>query len=88
MNPQLLERAFRRCIARHAMTVAAAKKLQAKRHLQNLGISQRGVAPLLGIRFEHLNLVLNGHRDSRRLLQAIADLTPSEISNFKSPIPR
>jgi len=47
---------------------------QAKRHLEKLGVSQRGIAPKLGVRFEHLNRVLNGHRHSRRLLALIATL--------------
>lgn len=50
---------------------------QAKNHLKNLGWSQRGVAPRLGVCFEHLNLVLNGKRTSRRLLNKISQLQPN-----------
>jgi hypothetical protein len=35
-------------------------------------------AAALGVTFETLNRVLNGHRDSRRLLQAIASLPARE----------
>jgi hypothetical protein len=58
-------------------TVSMMTRQQAKRHLQKLGLSQRAVAPRLGVRFEHLNRVLNGHRESRRLLRAIRDLQPT-----------
>ncbi len=50
---------------------------QAKARLKELGWSYRRVAPLLGVRFEHLCLVLNGHRDSIRLLAAIEGLPPA-----------
>lgn len=49
----------------------------AKARLKELGWSYRRVAPLLGVRFEHLCLVLNGHRESRRLLAAIEALPPA-----------
>jgi hypothetical protein len=47
---------------------------QAKRFLKQRHWSYRKAAPLLGVRFEHLCLVLNGHRESRRLLNRIAEL--------------
>jgi len=53
----------------------------AKQKLKNLGLSYRKAAPLLGVTYPHLSYVLNGHRDSRRLLQAIDSLLfqqPSE----------
>lgn len=52
---------------------------RAKARLKELGWSYRRVAPLLGVRFEHLCLVLNGHRDSLRLLAAIEDLPPAPL---------
>ena len=50
---------------------------QAKKKLKQLGLSQRKAAPLLGVSFPHLNYVLNGHRESRRLLRKIAELEPT-----------
>lgn len=47
---------------------------QAKNKLKELGWSYRTVAPLLGVRHEHLCLVLCGHRDSARLLRKIEEL--------------
>ena len=54
-----------------------ANGLLAKARLKELGWSYRRVAPLLGVRFEHLCLVLNGVRESRRLLDAIESLPPA-----------
>lgn len=50
---------------------------QAKDKLKTLGWSYRTVAPVLGVRHEHLSHVLNGHRESRRILRAIGELPPS-----------
>ena len=50
---------------------------QAKSHLKTLGWSQRRAAAQLGVCQEHLNRVLSGIRQSRRLMQAIATLPPS-----------
>jgi len=50
---------------------------QAKSHLKSLGWSQRRAAKELGVGQEHLNRVLAGRRDSRRLLFEIAKLPPS-----------
>ena len=47
---------------------------RAKHKLKTLGWSYRTVAPILGVRFEHLSQVLNGHRDSTRLLRKIEAL--------------
>jgi len=52
---------------------------EAKRKLKHLGLSYRGVAPQLGVTYQHLCLVLNGHRQSRRLLRKIEELPQSEI---------
>jgi len=50
---------------------------QAKSHLKRLGWSQRRAAKQLGVCQEHLNRVLAGLRESRRLLSEIAKLPPS-----------
>jgi predicted XRE-type DNA-binding protein len=50
---------------------------QAKNKLKTLGWSYRTVAPVLGVRHEHLSHVLNGHRQSLRILRAIETLQPS-----------
>jgi predicted transcriptional regulator len=47
----------------------------AKAKLKNMGLSYRKAAPLLGVTYPHLSYVLNGHRDSKRLLKAIAELS-------------
>ena len=47
---------------------------RAKDKLKTLGWSYRTVAPMLGVRFEHLSHVLNGHRESARLLRKIEAL--------------
>jgi transcriptional regulator with XRE-family HTH domain len=47
---------------------------RAKDKLKNLGWSYRTVAPKLGVGFEHLSQVLNGHRESQRLLRKIESL--------------
>ena len=58
---------------------------QAKARLKKLGWSYRTVAPILGVHHIHLSYVLNGHRESRRLLAAIANLPP-RIAYQKSEI--
>lgn len=45
-----------------------------KRLLAAKGWSRRAAAPLLGVHVSHLDLVLNGHRQSRRLLDRIEAL--------------
>ena len=47
---------------------------QAKASLKSKGWSYRRVAPLLGVHFYHLNQVLNGKRESRRLMLKIDTL--------------
>ena len=47
---------------------------QAKHKLKTAGLSYRRAAPLLGVTYQHLCLVLTGKRQSRRLLEAIEDL--------------
>ena len=50
---------------------------QAKQHLKSLGWSYRRAAPLLGVTHIHLAYVLNGQRQSRRLLSEISEMGPS-----------
>jgi predicted transcriptional regulator len=50
----------------------------AKAKLKNMGLSYRKAAPLLGVTYPHLSYVLNGHRESRRLLKAISELSLSQ----------
>ena len=47
-------------------TAAAARK-----HFYAMGWSCRTAAPLLGVCYQHLNQVLTGDRESRRLTAAI-----------------
>lgn len=59
---------------------------QAKRHLKQNHWSYRNVAPVLGVTFQHLCMVLNGHRESRRLLNRIAELPDRlEADPLKGP---
>ncbi len=49
---------------------------KAKQHLASIGLSYRKAAPLTGVCYQHLCDVLNGHRESRRLLNRIMELSP------------
>ena len=42
--------------------------------IKRRGWSQQKAAAFIGVSYEHLNRVLNGHRESRRLLAAIEAL--------------
>jgi hypothetical protein len=46
-------------------------RAQAKVTLKEKGWTYRTAAPALGITYQHLSYVLNGHRESRRVLAAI-----------------
>ncbi len=72
-NVQDLHKAFLRVLGRKP----SISRHQAKDKLKALGWSYRRVAPVLGVRHEHLSHVLNGHRQSRRLLTAINTLSPA-----------
>lgn len=48
----------------------------AKQVLKDLGYTYRNAAPALGVCYQHLAFVLNGQRESARLLQRIAALPP------------
>ena len=50
------------------------KNTEEKRIFKSKGWSYRAAAPVLGVTYQHLCLVFNGHRHSRRLLAAIAAL--------------
>ena len=49
-------------------------RIHAKHKLKHLGLSYRKAAPMLGVTYQHLSFVLNGHRQSRRLITAIQSL--------------
>jgi len=49
----------------------------AKRKLKDLGLTVSGAAIRLGVSREHLSRVLNGRRDSRRILDAIESISTS-----------
>ncbi len=50
----------------------------AKRLLRQKGWSYRSAAKQFGVCYQHLSDVLNGRRESRRLLNAIADIPQRE----------
>ena len=50
----------------------------AKRHLERHGWSQRQAARHLNRCYQHVNQVLNGARESRALLEALASLPPAK----------
>ena len=47
---------------------------KAREVLSIKGWSQRSAAPALGVSYQHLNMVLRGHRGSRRILEDIHHL--------------
>jgi hypothetical protein len=51
---------------------------QAKRKLKETGWTYRTAAIVLGITYQHLSYVLNGHRHSRRVLAAIERIPERE----------
>jgi len=53
---------------------------QARRTLSRKGITQRQAAEMLGVTLWHLNRVLKGHRESRRILQGIETLPNKEAA--------
>jgi hypothetical protein len=56
----------------------ARKQQQAKKLLKAKGWSYRRAAPVLGVHYVHLALVLNGKRQSARLLTAIEEMRTRE----------
>jgi hypothetical protein len=67
MSPNALLDAYRSALRRQDRRQARAK-------LKRLGYSYRSAAPVLGVHYVHLSQVLNGHRESRRILSAIKNL--------------
>jgi hypothetical protein len=63
-------------------------RTHAKRTLKSKGWSYRRAAPLLGVSYVHLAKVLGGHRESRRLLMAIASLPDCHEIPGNSPYRR
>lgn len=47
---------------------------KARNTIRGKGWTIKAAAPHLGVSVVHLSLVLNGHRQSRRILKAIAEL--------------
>lgn len=47
---------------------------RAKKILSRKGWTYRDAAPVLGVTYQHLSEVLNGHRESRRILKGIDDI--------------
>jgi transcriptional regulator with XRE-family HTH domain len=54
-----------------------------KRRLKKKGWSNRAAAQMLGVTFEHLNRVLNGHRESARLISSIEALPAREVASAR-----
>lgn len=51
-----------------------AKVAKARRHFYAAGWSYRSAAPVLGVSYQHLCLVLRGDRESSRLTEAVLAL--------------
>lgn len=54
-----------------------------KQKLKYLGWSYRSVAPIFGVHFVHLALVLNGHRQSKTLINSIENFNTTNPKNKK-----
>lgn len=52
-----------------------AELARAEEHLSRMGITQTEAAERLGVTRWHLNRVLRGHRESKRILRGIAAMT-------------
>ncbi len=57
----------------------------AKQVLTDRGYTYRQAAPLLGVTYQHLSEVLNGHRQSASLLRRISDLPSRETKVEAAP---
>lgn len=51
-----------------------------KRQLKRKGWTYRAAAPRIGVTYQHLSEVLNGHRQSRRVIKALCALEHSEVA--------
>jgi len=60
--------------------MTSQRRAAAKKRLKKKGWSHRAAAAELGVTFEHLNRVLNGHRESARLIAAIEALPAREVA--------
>jgi hypothetical protein len=66
----------------HPMSANATTKRppeiqRARNILRGKGWTITAAAPRLGVTYTHLSLVLNGHRESRRILKAIEEMPES-----------
>lgn len=58
-----------------------AKRAKVKRLLKARGWTQSEAAKATGVTFEHLNRVLNGHRQSARLIAQLEALPALEVAS-------
>jgi len=58
---------------------------QARAALSRRGITQAKAAEKLGVTLWHLNRVLKGHRESRRIMAGISDMTMGHGSKGGQP---
>jgi hypothetical protein len=70
------------CVEARRLNESAALTLQ-KRGLESNGWTYRAAAVHLDVSYQHLSEVLNGHRQSRRLLRAIANLPARAVKQTK-----
>jgi len=56
------------------LVMTSHKRDTLKRNLKRRGWTHQAAATELGVTYEHLNRVLNGHRESASLLAAVANL--------------
>jgi hypothetical protein len=70
----LRETEMKRLMTTKAIANRDPELQEARNTLRRLGWSQSKAARPLGVTRPHLNLVLTGHRKSRRLLEAIKEL--------------
>lgn len=74
------ERQPRKSPAPFVVGVPAMKRESIKRQFKAGGWSYRRAAPVLGVTYQHLSEVLNGRRESQRLLRAVAALPATEAA--------
>ena len=56
------------------------KRAAVKKRLRSKGWTHSAAAAELGVTYEHLNRVLNGHRESARLIARIESLPAREVA--------
>lgn len=74
LNPQLLEKSFRRALARCERRQDAQAVQDARNTLRRMGWSQVEASKQIGISTIQLSYVLTGRRKSKRVLTAIQHL--------------